>query len=293
MASNAATAVYRFVIDDVIANVRRDFEDMGVDEAIMVELQMSWENKIAQSRVTAFQTESAAAVESYPLEETNYDHIPAASTARAAGTVTAPAPIAAPATTTPTPAAKSAASAQRATQPAANTPALPGRSTTTTTANNTNNRIPQTDGASDDTPVLEFMNRAELDAFVEKKLQAIQDKGTDQACSEDMSFEFTMSDKVARKARRSAGGLGPLQDLVTIRQVDGGDDEQDDTELGSDLDDSEDDMDEELDNIGLCQYDKVSRTKNKWKFVLKDGILLINGRDYLFHKANGDCDFDR
>lgn len=33
------TAVYRFVIDDVITNVRRDFEDMGVDETIMHELQ--------------------------------------------------------------------------------------------------------------------------------------------------------------------------------------------------------------------------------------------------------------
>ena len=33
------TAVYRFVVDDVITNVRRDFEDMGVDETIMHELQ--------------------------------------------------------------------------------------------------------------------------------------------------------------------------------------------------------------------------------------------------------------
>jgi transcription initiation factor TFIIA large subunit len=31
--------VYRYVIDDVINNVRRDFEDMGVDETIMHELQ--------------------------------------------------------------------------------------------------------------------------------------------------------------------------------------------------------------------------------------------------------------
>ncbi|KAF9386503.1 transcription factor IIA subunit alpha [Podila verticillata] len=329
MASNAATAVYRFVIDDVIANVRRDFEDMGVDETIMHELQRSWENKIAQSRVTAFQAEPAASVDSYPLEEPNYEHtvIPTSTaTSAPAPAPTAPAPAPAPTSApapraAPAPAPRAAAPAQTYVAPppaykieqppAANLANIASNSASTLPGDNYNSNvgrpqphapprpnstsggnrnIPQTDGASDAMD-LEFLNRAELDAYVEKKLQEAREaEALTGVAPGEMSFEFTMSDRAARKARRT--GLGPFEGAV-IGQVDGADDEHDDTELGSDLDDSEDDMDEELDNIGLCQYDKVSRTKNKWKFVLKDGILLINGRDYLFHKANGDCDFDR
>ncbi|KAG0100159.1 hypothetical protein BGZ93_003863 [Podila epicladia] len=249
MASNAATAVYRFVIDDVIANVRRDFEDMGVDETIMHELQRSWETKIAQSRVTAFQAEPAASVDSYPLEESNYEHTIPTSTATSAP---APAPTAAVPAPTPVPAAPrtAPAPAPRAPAPAQTyAPPAPAYKIEQPPAANLANI------ASNSAPSLPGDN-------------------------------YNNSN-----ARRT--GLGPFEGAVVIGQVDGADDEHDDTELGSDLDDSEDDMDEELDNIGLCQYDKVSRTKNKWKFVLKDGILLINGRDYLFHKANGDCDFDR
>ncbi|RKP11752.1 transcription factor IIA, alpha/beta subunit [Piptocephalis cylindrospora] len=66
--------------------------------------------------------------------------------------------------------------------------------------------------------------------------------------------------------------------------------------IGSDLDDTddEDDRDEEAEedtNIILCTYDKVTRTKNKWKCVLKDGIMTVDGRDYVFHKASGDFEW--
>ncbi|PIA16684.1 transcription factor IIA, alpha/beta subunit [Coemansia reversa NRRL 1564] len=65
--------------------------------------------------------------------------------------------------------------------------------------------------------------------------------------------------------------------------------------INSDLDDSDDEYDdeegEETEHIILCQYDKVTRSKNKWKCVLRDGIMLINGRDFLFQKANGDFEW--
>jgi transcription initiation factor TFIIA large subunit len=32
---------------------------------------------------------------------------------------------------------------------------------------------------------------------------------------------------------------------------------------------------------------KVQRVKNKWKCVLKDGMIHVNGKDYLFMKCNG------
>ncbi|PWA02397.1 hypothetical protein BB558_001486 [Smittium angustum] len=77
--------------------------------------------------------------------------------------------------------------------------------------------------------------------------------------------------------------------------LDDDEDTKDEDAINSDLDDTDD---EEVENGGevtdhmvLCQYDKVSRTKNKWKCILKDGIMLINGRNYLFHRANGDFEW--
>jgi Transcription factor IIA, alpha/beta subunit len=32
---------------------------------------------------------------------------------------------------------------------------------------------------------------------------------------------------------------------------------------------------------------KVARVKNKWKCILKDGMIHINGKDYLFAKCTG------
>ncbi|XP_048340584.1 transcription initiation factor IIA subunit 1 [Sphaerodactylus townsendi] len=35
----------------------------------------------------------------------------------------------------------------------------------------------------------------------------------------------------------------------------------------------------------------IHRSKNKWKFHLKDGIMNLNGRDYVFSKAIGDAEW--
>ncbi|KAI8866740.1 TFIIA-domain-containing protein [Ramicandelaber brevisporus] len=68
--------------------------------------------------------------------------------------------------------------------------------------------------------------------------------------------------------------------------------------LGSDLDDPSDTEDvQEADqqrvdhgNTTLCQHEKVGRTKNRWKIVLRDGVINANGRDFLFNRAN--CEFE-
>ncbi|KAI0392788.1 transcription factor IIA, alpha/beta subunit [Xylariaceae sp. FL0594] len=72
--------------------------------------------------------------------------------------------------------------------------------------------------------------------------------------------------------------------------------DSDEDAINSDLDDPEDnyeadDDDEEAGQIMLCMYDKVQRVKNKWKCVLKDGVLNVNGRDYVFHKATGEYEW--
>ncbi|XP_053213422.1 transcription initiation factor IIA subunit 1-like isoform X2 [Panonychus citri] len=61
---------------------------------------------------------------------------------------------------------------------------------------------------------------------------------------------------------------------------------------------SEDDVSDEdphelfdTDNVVVCQYDKITRSRNKWKFHLKDGIMNLQGKDYVFQKAIGDAEW--
>ncbi|ORX37168.1 transcription factor IIA, alpha/beta subunit-domain-containing protein [Kockovaella imperatae] len=69
--------------------------------------------------------------------------------------------------------------------------------------------------------------------------------------------------------------------------------------IDSDLDDSDDELkdgDEDGEDgaevdIVFCVYDKVQRVKNKWKTTFKDGMIHINGRDYLFAKCSGEFEW--
>jgi len=71
-------------------------------------------------------------------------------------------------------------------------------------------------------------------------------------------------------------------------------------ELTSDLDDSDEDLtgngandgDEEDDiDFIFCLYDKVQRTKSKYKVALTHGVIGIQGREWVFNRANGDYDW--
>lgn len=75
-------------------------------------------------------------------------------------------------------------------------------------------------------------------------------------------------------------------------------DEDDENAINSDLDDSDDDG---LGNIGedeeengdtiLCTYDKVQRVKNKWKCTLKDGVMSLGGKEWIFQKGTGEFEW--
>lgn len=121
------------------------------------------------------------------------------------------------------------------------------------------------------------------------------------------------------QGRLSHDTLNP-QDLRpgNIPQVDGGDDDEElpaqgqstdslavtngedavdkpagEDELGSDLDDDEDhsNEEEEIDDLLLCLYEKVNRTRNKWKCNFKSGIVNIGGHDFAFTRLNGDFEW--
>ncbi|KAK1298372.1 hypothetical protein QJS10_CPB14g00663 [Acorus calamus] len=72
--------------------------------------------------------------------------------------------------------------------------------------------------------------------------------------------------------------------------------EDDEPPLNEDDDDDLDDLEqgEEEPNthhLILAQFDKVTRTKSRWKCTLKDGIMHLNNRDILFNKATGEFEF--
>ncbi|GIK04755.1 hypothetical protein Aspvir_008850 [Aspergillus viridinutans] len=80
----------------------------------------------------------------------------------------------------------------------------------------------------------------------------------------------------------------------------GGDDdreEEDEDAINSDLDDPDDlvaedhDAEDSVGQVMLCTYDKVQRVKNKWKCTLKDGILTTGGKEYVFHKGQGEFEW--
>ncbi|XP_050367778.1 transcription initiation factor IIA large subunit-like isoform X2 [Argentina anserina] len=88
----------------------------------------------------------------------------------------------------------------------------------------------------------------------------------------------------------------PVSTPAPVVQNDVGDDEDDDEPpLNENDDDDLDDVDqgEELNtqHLVLAQFDKVTRTKSRWKCTLKDGIMHINNKDVLFNKATGEFDF--
>ncbi|NXW79940.1 TF2AY factor, partial [Hirundo rustica] len=67
--------------------------------------------------------------------------------------------------------------------------------------------------------------------------------------------------------------------------------EEDPLNSGDDV--SEQDLADLFDteNVIVCQYEKIHRTKNKWKFYLKDGVMSIDGKDHVFAKATGDAEW--
>ncbi|KAF7729364.1 transcription factor IIA subunit alpha [Apophysomyces ossiformis] len=355
MSNSVVSTVYRFVIDDVINQVRGEFEDMGIDESVLLELQRSWETKVARSRVANFGfAESGYYEEGEEDNAHNHGHINLGSGADRMGGMQYPgvglaesysqsaaslAPLASTGSgVRPPPKQENNGAQMRISQPQGY--AIPQRSmadsstlmqpvnhgsfhslqpavTSQSPSNGStihelplpdvlghsrnDNHLPQNDGAYDD------MTTEQIDAHIADVVARHQTNDEDDG-SPQFIFSATSGSgeplaldtlpesvkQLMREAKEKAIKVGAISSKSRIAQLDGEDD--DDNDINSDLDDSDDADDdaegaEEVENIILCLYDKVTRTKNKWKCVLKDGITLVNGRDYLFNRANGDFEW--
>jgi hypothetical protein len=94
---------------------------------------------------------------------------------------------------------------------------------------------------------------------------------------------------VANRDGDGSGGTPPAKRVRHDEKV------NDNEDLGSDDsgDESTGGSDGDFDNYILAQHDSVKKGSGsgKWKVRLKDGIMHLNGRDYLFSKATGDLYF--
>ncbi|KAK7713392.1 transcription factor IIA subunit alpha [Diaporthe eres] len=135
-----------------------------------------------------------------------------------------------------------------------------------------------------------------------------------------IEIDRMLHDQIAARAKQMEGGglMLPLKEATKHKSIgkktassgpsgfdggfDGVDDEikreeVDEDAINSDLDDpdevdiADDDDEENMGHIMLCMYDKVQRVKNKWKCTMKDGVLNVNGKDYVFHKATGEYEW--
>ncbi|NXT82086.1 TF2AY factor, partial [Zapornia atra] len=100
---------------------------------------------------------------------------------------------------------------------------------------------------------------------------------------EDEQDDNEECDSISSTESSSSGGdnEGPQIDTVEEDPLNSGDDisEQDIPDLF------------DTDNVIVCQYDKIHRSKNKWKFYLKDGVMSFEGKDHVFAKAIGDAEW--
>lgn len=314
MSNKIVPGIYRAVIDDVIAAIKPEFDEYGVGEDVLAELQQKWEQKVIASGVAEFEPPAAPPpplpTHAYPL----HPLLPGVGGPSLAA-YPAAGPYAAALASVTAAAAASAGAAPGATNVKVEPmdpryplvsyqlPPLPG---------------PQLGGpggvarpgAPPGPPVLQY-----APAPQGMNGQVRPPPGT--------------QPQTTPRYQPPAGSAIPQTDGPSggIPQVDGpssssSDDEPsyappranhpslpqpaqasssavpDDEAINSDLDDSDDEEGDDDDgaagatkDLVFCTYDKVARVRNKWKCVLKDGMIHINGKDYLFSKCTGEFEW--
>jgi len=297
MSNKIVPSIYRAVIDDVVLAIKTEFDEFGVPEEVLAELQHKWQNKVIASRVAEFESQvqqpavSAAvhpvtaaahhhAYQPHPMH-LHYAHNPYAA-------ISAPAPAnqtivksepmdpsryilnTVPYAMPPLPSQSMNGSRQlplinpggqtgvfsfKAPQPAARPYVPPTQSSPAQPAQ----RIPQVDGPSES--------------------------------SDQDSPSPPPSGQFAPRASH------PSLPLPTVPKPSPPTNESEEA-INSDLDDSETEGEDEQDEVAaqdtdivFCTYDKVARVKNKWKCTLKDGMIHIKGKDYLFAKCTGEFEW--
>lgn len=292
--------LYTSVIEDVMANVRESFLDEGVDESVLTELKQLWESKLLASHAVDTVRDVLGGME-HGLPQQAAAAVPQQLPAAPQTLAAAPQTLA----SAPLP-------ANVLVPVQINIPQAGGvggqRSITV--------HVPAAALQGGAQTLQQVLNSPTMSAAIALPTDVAQ-----QLLQQHVNASFGIQFNTASlPASVLSANNRPVQ------QVDGPadtsdeeDEEEDDDDDADDSDDddaddhekeedlsgqdeeplnSEDDVEDqdpsdlfETDNVVVCQYDKITRTRNKWKFHFKDGIMTLQGRDYVFQKANGDAEW--
>ncbi|KAF8141093.1 transcription factor IIA, alpha/beta subunit-domain-containing protein [Mycena galopus ATCC 62051] len=338
MSNKIVPSIYRAVIDDVMASIRPAFEEFGVDDDVLNELQSKWENKVIASRVADFDPAPPASVPSqrpitYPHPTLPALPHPTMPNGNSYGISYVPPSAAQPrANAKAEPRADARAyAAQYAGAAGYAPPSLPGPSLSGPSfpslpslsgpsfpslggngnANGNGSgyslafpgngaglyRMPQTDGPSgydeDDEDEDDLEDVGPMPRTAHPSLPQPLPPPARAPTAPAKAGAGAGSSK-GKAAAAPKGKTGPGARAPT-------DPEYDPEAINSDLDDSDTENEDDAANGGeeggvetdivFCTYDKVQRVKNKWKCVLKDGMIHTGGRDYLFQRCTGEFEW--
>jgi hypothetical protein len=97
-------------------------------------------------------------------------------------------------------------------------------------------------------------------------------------------------DGAAPASTAAAAAGGGEEDEDGIGPGDSGDELNEGDDL-ADVDDHEEIDEDLIKDVMLGQFEKVHRSKAKWKVNLKNCVATINGVDYLLKKVTGEMNF--
>lgn len=310
MAQASVRMFYQSVIDDVILNVREAFIDEGLDEQTLTELKQTWERKVIESKATEREIPVNRSIQPVQLQSSRVTP----SFSDQLKTVASENMLAQTALHYTTQTGNESKPVATQNIPVKLNFTVPARLAqaglhsllATASGGGATMQIPQQQLTQLlQNSVLQAATRSnpvqpgaqQISGVQYQVLTAQQLQGTQQ---------FTVAVPVAQ----------PQKQPSTILQLDGANDDTsdedeelsysdpdeeeeaqdsavDDDPLNSNDDESDEDPADvfDSDNVVVCQYDKIARSKNRWKFHLKDGIMNLHGKDYIFHKVMGDSEW--
>jgi len=291
MSNKIVPTIYRAVIDDVISTIKPEFDEFGVTEEVLAELQHKWENKVIASHVAEFETPPQPQVPSatHPVAPQQH-HFPShpmhmmqnhyGATHNPYGSTVKSEPV----------------DSRYMLNPGMpySLPPLPGPNINGSRALPVS--LPHPGGQ---TGIISFPRNVPQTASAASTSARPYPQPTQRipqldGPSDSSGEEDSPSPTPGAFAPRTAHPSLPQPHVPSQSHPTSLDSEA----INSDLDDSdtENEDDEEGGNAGetdivFCTYDKVARVKNKWKCTLKDGMIHVNGKDYLFAKCTGEFEW--
>ncbi|KAF9010617.1 transcription factor IIA, alpha/beta subunit [Cyathus striatus] len=312
MSNKIVPTIYRAVIDDVIAAIKPEFDEYGVSEDVLAELQNKWENKVIASHVAEFEPPQQVPAQPQPAAQHHhafpphpihmYSHNPYASLAVPGQSQVKSEPIDNRYMLAPTgmpyaipPLPGPAINGSR-TLPSP-VPPHPGGQTGVISFGRPQQPVAPTArtyaSASSSSPPAAQASQPQPASQPASQARIPQTDGPGSDDSDDDSPSPPPSQGFAPRAAHPSLPK-PISATPAASQQSVPDSEA----INSDLDDSDTEGEENEEEGGagetdivFCTYDKVARVKNKWKCILKDGMIHINGKDYLFAKCTGEFEW--